>query len=274
MNGIIYCYTSPSGKQYIGQTVNESRRKAYHKYQAFSLNAKTIFHVAIRKYGFENFKYEVLHKNLTSKSEMNILEEMEILNRNTLAPNGYNLNSGGLSHIPTKEVCKKMYKNRIGIRPNEEKRKKMSDWKIGRNRTDDYRKKLSEAKKGKKHTEQSKINMGRSHFKKVICIETGIIYDSIKEAGELTSASKQSISCACRCVYETAGGYHWEYYIEGNDYSKIKIDKPKKILCVETGDLFDTIKEASDKTNNSRQNIGQCLNGKRKRCGGFHWERV
>lgn len=40
MKGIIYKYTSPSGKCYIGQTINEDRRKLQHKRAAFNENHK------------------------------------------------------------------------------------------------------------------------------------------------------------------------------------------------------------------------------------------
>lgn len=46
--GIIYKYTSPSGKSYIGQTVNEVSRKYKHKLE--TSKSKTKFGSAIRKY--------------------------------------------------------------------------------------------------------------------------------------------------------------------------------------------------------------------------------
>jgi len=46
--GIIYKYTSPSGKCYIGQTVNEISRKSKHKNE--TMLAKTKFGTALRKY--------------------------------------------------------------------------------------------------------------------------------------------------------------------------------------------------------------------------------
>ena len=47
--GIVYMYTSPSGKYYIGQTVNETSRKSKHKLE--TSKSKTKFGSAIRKYG-------------------------------------------------------------------------------------------------------------------------------------------------------------------------------------------------------------------------------
>ena len=47
--------------------------------------------------------------------------------------------------------------------------------------------------------------------KKVICIETGIIYDSIHEAERQTGIYQTSICQCCLGRYKTSGGYHWSY---------------------------------------------------------------
>lgn len=47
---------------------------------------------------------------------------------------------------------------------------------------------------------------------KVICIETCVVYDSIREAGRQTNTSNGAI---CNCLHgirKTAGGFHWDYY--------------------------------------------------------------
>lgn len=47
--------------------------------------------------------------------------------------------------------------------------------------------------------------------KKVRCIETGVIYNSIKEAQETLKINNISRVCQKKSKYKTAGGYHWEY---------------------------------------------------------------
>lgn len=59
IEGIIYCYHSPSNKYYIGQTIHESKRKRQH-IQLSNTGDNAYFHKAIRKHGFKNFKYSVL----------------------------------------------------------------------------------------------------------------------------------------------------------------------------------------------------------------------
>ena len=52
MQGVIYRYTSPNGKIYVGQTLLLQRKRIdKHKYEAFTKNCDTPFGHAIRKYG-------------------------------------------------------------------------------------------------------------------------------------------------------------------------------------------------------------------------------
>ena len=44
-------------------------------------------------------------------------------------------------------------------------------------------------------------------------VETGKIFNSVREAGEITGVHKENISSCCRRVPHviTAGGFHWRY---------------------------------------------------------------
>lgn len=50
--------------------------------------------------------------------------------------------------------------------------------------------------------------------------------------------------------------------------------KSKRVRCVETGIIYNSGKEASELTKATRSGISNCLNGKKKKSGGFHWEEV
>ena len=58
MKGIIYKYTSPIGKHYIGQTINEKQRKLGFKSSKSYAGIK--IDLARAEFGVDNFKYEVL----------------------------------------------------------------------------------------------------------------------------------------------------------------------------------------------------------------------
>lgn len=117
--GIVYCYTNTiNGKKYIGETIHEDKRKWEHLYTA-TVNVdrcKTSkFYKAIRKYGYENFTYEVLFRfESTDKKlvkETIRLQEIEYIKLFESYLNGYNLTTGGggkdfVSH--TDESKKKM----------------------------------------------------------------------------------------------------------------------------------------------------------------------
>lgn len=90
--GFIYKYTSPSGKSYIGQTIYSLKERAKTTNGTGYSNC-TIFFRAIQKYGFENFKWEVLGEFLIE--DLDEKERYFIEKENTLQPNGYNIKSGG-----------------------------------------------------------------------------------------------------------------------------------------------------------------------------------
>ena len=58
----------------------------------------------------------------------------------------------------------------------------------------------------------AKIRKSTKQSEKIICIDTGIIYDSIRIASETTGINYGNISSACNHRIKTAGGYHWAKY--------------------------------------------------------------
>ena len=101
INGIVYKATSPSGKSYIGITQQTFQtRKLEHLRRSKSGSTKA-FHNAIRKYGEENIKWEVIDK--VDKWEK--LEEIEMfyIQKFDTYRNGYNMTLGGDGTIGYKQ---------------------------------------------------------------------------------------------------------------------------------------------------------------------------
>ena len=102
----IYCYTNKTnGKKYIGQTNNLSRRRkqhlqdSIHEHSGHEVSHNLPFHAAIRKYGIDNFDFEVLRTIDTEDwSIVNTLESNYIKEYNSIAPNGYNLQAQGVTN--------------------------------------------------------------------------------------------------------------------------------------------------------------------------------
>jgi len=154
--GIIYKATNKiNGKMYIGQTVGSlNRRIVNHISKSLSKKDNFYFHGAIRKYGKENFVWEIIAK-CNSLEELN-KTEVEMIEKYNAFGDGYNLTEGGEGIAKFKHT--------------DESRKKMSEARkgeknhmYGRPQTDEAKKKISESHKGKKsymwgkhHTEGTK----------------------------------------------------------------------------------------------------------------------
>ena len=152
MKGIIYCAISPSNKKYYGYSINFEQRKRWHYRDAIIKNGINYFHKALRKYGFENFIWNIIeeHERETKIELHGILCEREIywiLKDKTYLPEfGYNMTKGGdgvLGYKFTKEQYKKVCKFN----------KQLTDKQKNIPRTKETKDKMSLAKKGKTYKE-------------------------------------------------------------------------------------------------------------------------
>ena len=80
-----------NGKSYIGQSINPEHRFVSHISRAKNDSDNSPIHSAIKKYGKENFKLEILEWS----EDYNQREKELIIEYNTLSPNGYNVAKGG-----------------------------------------------------------------------------------------------------------------------------------------------------------------------------------
>jgi group I intron endonuclease len=137
---IIYRLIAPNGKSYIGMTIRGMKRINEHK------NSKSNFTIdrAIQKYGWNNFKLEILEEVNDSK----LLPELEkyYIKKYDTFNDGYNETFGG------EQVM-------IGKHHSKETKKKISIANTGRQFSDEHRNKLSKIKKGKHHSEETKNRM-------------------------------------------------------------------------------------------------------------------
>lgn len=87
---VIYRITSPSGKAYVGKTVDFEHRMQLH---AGCISKCPLMNAATKKYGWDNMKVDILMEpceELLWQWEICMIEDL-----NTRAPNGYNLLPGG-----------------------------------------------------------------------------------------------------------------------------------------------------------------------------------
>lgn len=92
----IYKLTSPNGKIYIGQSVNLHRR--INRYKLLDCKHQYALYNSIIKYGWDNFKIEILWSSNDKTNYNYVLNQLEkdfINLYDCLSPNGYNLKEGG-----------------------------------------------------------------------------------------------------------------------------------------------------------------------------------
>lgn len=225
MSYCVYKHISPSGKVYIGITGQEPEKR-WQNGNGYKKNP--FFYRAILKYGWENFEHEILMTDL-SKTEATDLEKYFIfLYRSNDKDYGYNCTCGG--------------DGISGFKHTNESKRKIGIASSLRKRTLETRIKISESHKGKKghkwteeeykiHSEKAKQQWQNPEYreymierikekskgrkpatiKKVKCIETQEIFESVVVAATFYKIQACHISACCKGKRQTCGKKHWEY---------------------------------------------------------------
>lgn len=230
-----------NNKVYIGIT----KRKPKYRWNNGKGYYNQMFKNAIDKYGWDNFEHIILFENLSQKEAE--LKEIELINyyKSNQRKFGYNIANGGNTIGKHSEATKlKMSNSHKGIKsPDEVKLKllkanKGNKYRLGSHQTEEAKRKISEANKGNKYSfgriisekTRKKISIANknkhyslktefkkgvpniSRMRKVLCIETEIVYDSMTSASKDTNISLANIQSVCLGKSKTAKGYHWRYY--------------------------------------------------------------
>lgn len=126
MTFVIYKITNLiNNKVYIGQTNNFERRCGEYQYKVLKNNPCQVIIQAMIKYGIDNFSFEIIF-NALSREELNLIEPLFIKQYNSLIPNGYNVEVGGLCAPISQESLNKISKALKG-RPSLNKGKPCSE---------------------------------------------------------------------------------------------------------------------------------------------------
>ena len=213
----IYMWTSPSGKSYIGQSVDLQKRKgAFLRFGDIYGGQK--INCARKKYHHKSlWDYKVLEY-----CDVDKLDEREryYIKLYDTINNGYNCESGGNENkIVSDESKQKMSEVKKGKYCGEN-----SPW-YGKHLTEEHKSKLSEARKGennpmygKHRDDETRIKISKAHDKRKIPVSQQTIegvfiasYESIHEAQRLTNIDRATISRCCKGIQKTAGGFKWTF---------------------------------------------------------------
>ena len=225
----IYKYTAPNGKIYIGQTCNSLKRRAGNHGEGYV--ECPLFYKAIKKYGFENFKSEIIADGLTL-DEANWLEKYLIAYYHSAERKyGYNLSHGGdgILGYSSPEKNAKISKTKTGSHASEETKRLLSNihkgkkiprevvektaaWHRGRKRSDNTKKNISEATKRLYQTPEGKAMASKRAWNKRKVTNGEVTYQSVKETAEAIGIKSDTLR---KAIYDgrPMRGYHWKYVV-------------------------------------------------------------
>lgn len=154
----VYVITnSLTNKKYVGKTKDPKRRWRMHQ----NLDGKCkVLYEAIKKYGVENFSFEI-NKEFLCEKESYAYEKQLIIDLKTKCPDGYNITDGGYGIYgvkKTKEHIDKVAKAHTGMKRSKETCQRISESKKGKcpKHSMDALKIAWEKNKGKKLSEERK----------------------------------------------------------------------------------------------------------------------
>lgn len=120
----------------------------------------------------------------------------------------------------------------------------------------------------------------------VIIMENEKTFKTIKDCAEYIGCSKSNIQRNLKGSTKQCKGYHLSYidnYSRENNpwfgkerYSETKIIKKeiKRVVCKETGEVFESVAKAASRFHIQRTGISAVLSGRRKTVGGYTFKEV
>lgn len=263
--GVIYCIRNKiNNKIYIGQTTRKGGFDERYNNDIFKNTHNKHLKKSILKYGIENFEIDKEFDVAYSQDELNNLEYMYIKIYNSTNSNyGYNKKDGG-----------------IGGNLSEETRQKIREANTGKNNH----------MFGKTHTQESRLKISKNHArisgrdhpisKKVICLTTKVVFDSIRIASKFYNIRNPSnVIENCKGTRKHSGALSngipliWMFYDDYKTSSERDIERKIEnafntyIVCLNNNKIFKGQTEASKFYNIDGSSITKCCNGKQVSAG-------
>lgn len=232
-----------NNKTYIGQHKTNNLNDGY-------MGSGTVLKAAFKKYGKQNFQKTILEE-CTSET-INELEMKWISSYKKQGKAEYNIAGGGQGcsnpfQFKSKEELQKIYN-------------KMSKTRTGKpsgisgKRTKNNINYLIRGEHAKKFQPCKKS-------RKLICNETGEIFNSIRECCDILKIRHEDVSAMLNNKRTTPiGGY---------TFSEIKLQIPY-VIILETEQTFETVKECANFLKCSKSTLVRTLSGKLSQCKGYH----
>lgn len=207
------------GKCYIGQTRRSVKtRWDQHKNSVNLQKDIGVLQRALRCHGVEKFSFEIVCE--VPNEDLDSREIQEIAERDTIVPNGYNLQKGGRDHEMHETTKQKLSEALKGKG-------------MGRVLTEETKKKISEANKGDKcylfgkvYTDEEKEQMMNASRQAKKVNQYTLDEKFVKTWTSVSQVRRElgkSVTEVCNGIMKTCGGFKWTWYTGSEDYVKPQV---------------------------------------------------
>lgn len=239
------------------------------------------FYNAIKKYGWDNFEHKILQDNLTEEEALK-LETKYILEYNSIEQ-GYNILLNGIKTYPRNKKVYCLTTNTLypsindaaqAISSNPSSIIQNCKGKVGPVKGTEWTYWDSEMEKPVNKNFFVESDRG---MKTIYCIEERKFYKGIKKTSRLLNIDPSGLQAALSGRRNGIKGLHFIYLEQMNEIPKILKKKTGNyvlIYCLETQQVFRSLKEASEFCGKSPQSIIKNCQGKTQTCGQFHFKYV
>lgn len=207
----VYKHTSPSGKVYIGITV-QAPAKRWGR-EGLGYKRSPHFLAAVQKYGWENIRHEIIAEGLSQGEAERLEVELIAKYKATDKDHGYNIDRGG-STGPKHSAATRAKIGEANHRRkwSPESRQKMREYKLAHPTSPETARKIGDANRGRKHRPESveKIRAAQP-CKAVRNMTTDVSYPSVQDAAKACGLDPSQIVKVCKGKRKTHGGYVWAY---------------------------------------------------------------
>lgn len=253
---------------------------------------KEIELIAFYKSDNKNFGYNVSHGGNCSgtmleetKRKISEANKGKIVSEETKQKMKENNVRPMLGKHHTDEAKAKIRQANTGKHHSKETKHKLSQIFKGRKLTPEWIEHRTKAQTGLKRSKETVNKIREAVSVKVICINDRQIYDSLTIASEATGVNISHISQCCNKHRKSAGRdinnrpMVWMFYDEYLDINgsektyeeiapiRLRDDKPKFVICLNTGEVYDSIADAAKDKNTYKSGISLCCNNKAKTSG-------
>lgn len=277
----VYRHVSPDGKSYVGLTKKNPIERWGYNGNGYH---NQYFNKAIKKYGWDNIKHEILYTNLSLDEACQ--KEIDCIRKYNSYVAGYNQTFGGecdtsnpVIFINTGEVFEDIYiaSKNFNI-PYTTIRGYCNSNAIS-SRYDENGRYYCFAYYYPYKTYSIKDYIISKHRDStIICLESGELYINAQEIERMTGLFATNIHKVCKRKYDNCGGLHFMYYKEylekGELYKTKKINTPRKVICLNNLTIYNSINKASIYYNVSHHGISLCCENKQTYAGIYNNEKL